>query len=154
MCDQQSLRSACAHAQSDQSLCSSFAYFMSVKLLTEHHLKFLSLIGGCRGSAESTLVKMSNFGNLMPRLIYLQEVIQLWLVPSSNEHFPSKRIKVARDCMPLGLFLAIKIHNVFTISVTTYLNMLKFHVFSYIPFFENNVQNIKAKNSAVKILHD
>ena len=33
---------------------------MSVKLLTENHLEFLSLIGGCRGSSESTLVKMSN----------------------------------------------------------------------------------------------
>ena len=33
---------------------------MSVKLLTEHHLEFLSLQGGCRGSSESTLVKMSN----------------------------------------------------------------------------------------------
>ena len=31
---------------------------MSVKLLTEHHLEFLSLIGGCTGSSESTLVKM------------------------------------------------------------------------------------------------
>ena len=33
---------------------------MSVKLLTEHCLEFLSLKGGCRGSSESTLVKMSN----------------------------------------------------------------------------------------------
>ena len=33
---------------------------MIVKLLTEHHLEFLSLIGGCGGSSESTLVKMSN----------------------------------------------------------------------------------------------
>ena len=33
---------------------------MIVKLLTEHHLELLSLIGGCRGSSESTLVKMSN----------------------------------------------------------------------------------------------
>ena len=31
---------------------------MIVKLLTEHHLEFLSLKGGCRGSSESTLVKM------------------------------------------------------------------------------------------------
>ena len=31
---------------------------MSVKLMTEHHLEFLSLNGGCTGSAESTLVKM------------------------------------------------------------------------------------------------
>ena len=33
---------------------------MIVKLLTKHHLEFLSLSGGCRGSTESTLVKMSN----------------------------------------------------------------------------------------------
>ena len=31
---------------------------MTVKLLTEHHLEFLSLKGGCIGSSESTLVKM------------------------------------------------------------------------------------------------
>ena len=58
MCDQQSLRSACAYAQSDQSLCLSFEYSMTVKLLNEHHLEFLSLKGGCTGSSESTLVKM------------------------------------------------------------------------------------------------
>ena len=33
---------------------------MIVKLLTEHHLEFLSLKEGCRGSSESILVKMSN----------------------------------------------------------------------------------------------
>ena len=33
---------------------------MIVKLLTEYHLEFLSLKGGCTGSTESTLVKMSN----------------------------------------------------------------------------------------------
>ena len=43
---------------SDQSLCSSLKYSMDVKLLTEHHLEFLSLKGGCTGSYESTLVKM------------------------------------------------------------------------------------------------
>ena len=31
---------------------------MIVKLLTEHHLEFLSLKGGCRGPFESTLVNM------------------------------------------------------------------------------------------------
>ena len=31
---------------------------MSVKLLTEHHLEFLSLKGGCTGTSESTLVIM------------------------------------------------------------------------------------------------
>ena len=31
---------------------------MTVKLLTEHHLEFLSFKGGCRGSSESTHVKI------------------------------------------------------------------------------------------------
>ena len=60
MCDQQSLRPACAYAQPDQSLCLSLEYSMIVKLLTERHLEFLSITGGCRGPSESTLVKTSN----------------------------------------------------------------------------------------------
>ena len=31
---------------------------MNVKLLTDHHLEFLSLKGGCRGLSESTHVNM------------------------------------------------------------------------------------------------
>ena len=31
-----------------------------LKLLSEHHLEFLIFKGGCTGSSESTLVKMSN----------------------------------------------------------------------------------------------
>ena len=46
------------YAQSDQSLCHSLEYSMTVKLLTEHRLKFLTLKGGYTGSSESTLVKM------------------------------------------------------------------------------------------------
>ena len=60
MCDQQKLRPACAYAQTDQSLCLSLEYSMTVELLTEHCLEFLSLTGGCTVSSESTLVKMSN----------------------------------------------------------------------------------------------
>ena len=58
MCDQQRLRPACAYAQTDQRLCWSLKYFMTVKLLTETHLRFLSLKGGSTGSSESTLVKI------------------------------------------------------------------------------------------------
>ena len=43
MCDQQSFRSACAFAQSDQSLSLSLKYSLTVKLLTEHHLEFINL---------------------------------------------------------------------------------------------------------------
>ena len=44
---------------------------MTVMLLTEHHLEFLSLKGGCRGLSESTRVKMLIVGNHMPRLNFL-----------------------------------------------------------------------------------
>ena len=71
MCDQQSLRSACAYEQSDQSLCWFLKYFMSVKLLPENHLEFLSLRGGFAGSSESTLVKIPHVGNHVLRLIWL-----------------------------------------------------------------------------------
>ena len=58
MCDQQSLRSACTYAQSDQSLCMSLEYSMTVKRLAELHLEFLSRKGGCTSSSESIHVKM------------------------------------------------------------------------------------------------
>ena len=70
MYDQQSLSSACAYAQSDQSLCMSLEYSMRVKLLTEHHLEFLSLKGGCTGSSESTHVKIPHCWKSHVMLIY------------------------------------------------------------------------------------
>ena len=42
---------------------------MIVKLLTEHHLEFLSFKRGCIGSSESTLAKCQIVGNLMLLLI-------------------------------------------------------------------------------------
>ena len=56
MCDQQRLRPACAYVQSDQSICLSPEYSMSVKLLTQHHLEFLGFTwGGGRGAAKARL---------------------------------------------------------------------------------------------------
>ena len=45
---------------------------MIVKLLTEHNLEFLSLKAGCRGSSESTHVKMpySWKSHAMPHFIF------------------------------------------------------------------------------------
>ena len=54
----ESLRSVGAYAQSGQSLCQSLENSMSFKLLTEYHLEFLSLKGGCTDSPESILVKI------------------------------------------------------------------------------------------------
>ena len=61
MCDQQRLRLACAYSQSDQSLCYSLGYSLTVKLLTEHPMEFLSLRKGCTGWSESTLVKIPHY---------------------------------------------------------------------------------------------
>ena len=49
-----------AYAQSDQSLCLSLEYSMTVKLLSKHHLEIISLKGGFTGSSESTLVRIPN----------------------------------------------------------------------------------------------
>ena len=40
------------------SLIRAFASRLSIKLLTEHHLEFLSLKRGCTDPSESTLIKM------------------------------------------------------------------------------------------------
>ena len=71
MCDQQSLRSACAYAQSGQSLCLSLEYSMTVKLLTEHHLEFLSLKEATQAGLSLHLSKCHIDGNHVSRLICL-----------------------------------------------------------------------------------
>ena len=78
MCDQQSLRSACAYARSDQNLCQLLKYSISVKLRTEHHLELLSLTGGYTDSSESTLVKM-------PHCLKSHATAQLLHVTNSHE---------------------------------------------------------------------
>ena len=46
---------------------------MTVKLLTEHHLVCLNLKGDCRGSSESTLIKMPHCwkSHALAQLLYL-----------------------------------------------------------------------------------
>ena len=85
MCDQQRLRRACAYAHTDQSLCLSLNCYISVKLLIELNLVFLSLTGGCTCSSESTVVKMAHcwkshvtvqiFLNTGPR----RQSVRVWL---------------------------------------------------------------------------
>ena len=69
MCDQESHRSACAYAQSDQSLCSSLEYSISVKLLTEQHMKFLSLKKDVQDNLSLLMSKYHIVGNHMSQLI-------------------------------------------------------------------------------------
>ena len=48
---------------------------MSVKLLTEHHLEFLSLKGGCTGSSEFTRVKMPHCWKSHVTAYYLKATV-------------------------------------------------------------------------------
>ena len=125
MCDHQSLRSACAYAQTDQSLCLSLEYSMSVKLLTEHHLEFLSLKAGCTGSSESTLVKMSNCWKshatakilycilLNCRLVVLSNTKQLCLESTFFKCF-----KVKKDLISFICFFLSKVEDCILMCVT------------------------------------
>ena len=61
---------------------------MIVKLLTEHHLEFLSLKGGCRGSPKSTLVKVSNCWKSQAMAQLLFEDLNILIYSG----FPSLRI--------------------------------------------------------------
>ena len=66
---------------------------MIVKLLTEHHLGFLSLKGGCRGWSESTLVKcplldISCTGSLHNAVAHLLQIIFERRSPSAAQNQP------------------------------------------------------------------
>ena len=52
---------------------------MVVKLLTEHHLEFLSLKGGCTGSSESTLVKFLEVSCRGSLIVFLLSNVCLFL---------------------------------------------------------------------------
>ena len=111
MCNQQRLRPACAYGQSDQSLCKSLEDYMTVELLTEHHLEFLSLEGGFTGWSESTLVKMPrwkfNYTLLSIVLYYLTDLQKFAPVKSigqeGNERLHGDSNKQEIPTVPLTL---------------------------------------------------
>ena len=57
------------YAQTDQNLCWSLKYSMTVKLLTDPHLRFLSLKEAAQARMSLHLSKCQIVGNLMLRLI-------------------------------------------------------------------------------------
>ena len=59
---------------------------MIVKLLTECHLEFLSLKEGCRGSSESTHVKMRHWwkSHALVHIIVHEHAVGLEIVHVSN----------------------------------------------------------------------
>ena len=71
--------------------CVSLEYSRSVKILTEHHLEFLSLTGGCTGSFESTLVKMPHCWKSHVTAQFIQAVTCLQQ-KCVVERIPNKRL--------------------------------------------------------------
>ena len=122
MCDQQSLRSACAYAQSDQSLCLSLEYSITVKLLTEHHLEFLRLKGGCTGSSESKHVKMPLCCKLHATALLIYYVPFVSLFEPSQQLFSHARTfswvepVLSREGSSLVMYLGIFNSNFYTES--------------------------------------
>ena len=93
MCNQQSLRSACAYTNS-----------RNVKLQTEHHLEFLRLNDqGCIGASESTQVKCHIVGNHMPWLILL--FAQITSEPSIDKMGHPELIVSNIMAIPKGLMI-------------------------------------------------
>ena len=88
---------------------------MTVKLLTEHHLEFLSLKGDCSGSSESTLVKMPLVGNHMTRLKY-----------SDISHFPVTIVLT---------FILLYLHTVVCFSGWYMYVLVQNHVLLLVGFF-------------------
>ena len=79
-------KTTCTYAQSDQSLYLSLEYFMTVKLLTERHLEFLSFKGCIKDWSESTLVKMPHCwkSHVTAHLLYFFHIKSLCHLPQAN----------------------------------------------------------------------
>ena len=109
---------------------------MIVKLLTEHHLEFLSLKGGCRGLSESTHVKNNIVGNLMPRLIYMHYTAILSLCVSSrvcNVPVSCKAFKLA-PMLYLHCIMCINVKMPTIVGILTLMSMITF-MLSWIEFY-------------------
>ena len=80
-----------AKAQTSLRICADWsehllvAWIFYVKLLTKHYLEFLSLKGGCTGSSESTLVKMSHcWKSHVTAQINHHRALRLWDLKNIN----------------------------------------------------------------------
>ena len=102
MWDQQSLKISLR-----QSLCLSLEYSMSVKLLTEHHLEFLSLTGAALAGPSLHLSKCHIVGNHVSRLIWI-EFLSLF----SRE--PPSPFSILTTIVIFPLFLRMEVLKLFS----------------------------------------
>ena len=108
---------------------------MTVKLLTEHHLEFLSLKGGCTGSSETTLVKM-------PHCWKSHATAQI--LPAANCHIPTLLLVVDMETWFTEKLTACSARN-----ITGSVNGLLHSPSSTDPSLSQEIQNdlkLKGKN--------
>ena len=131
MCDQQSLRSACPYALTDQSLCWSLKYSLIVKLLTEPRLRFLSLKGGCTVLSESTLVKMPHFWKSCVTTYFCISVPKL----CSGSYYGFGVIPQKKDCHGQSLWISSKTNG-------KYHDMKKAHLMANQPIYSKRIAQV------------
>ena len=90
---------------------------MSIKLLTEHHLEFLNLKGGCTGSSESTLVKM-------PHCWKSQVAAHFWLPLAGKSLITDELTTDERSCIYFFSSSRPKCHAMFTDSTINSLSQI------------------------------
>ena len=86
---------------------------MTVKLLTQQHLEFLSLKGGCTGWSESTLVKMPHFWKSHVKAQLYSNAFQTTFGHESKHYEPRS------DCSSGSLFWVHTVCNIGFQSVQT-----------------------------------
>ena len=74
---------------------------MTVKLLTEHHLEFLSLTGDCTDSSESTLVKMPHCwkSHVTAQIILIRQYPLLFSLNSTQIFYSYKALISLEDVL-------------------------------------------------------
>ena len=100
---------------------------MIVKLLTEHHLEFLSLKGGCRGSSESTHVKMPNClkSHALAQIYYfvISSLSDLPVLHLISTPFPKVWHKMADNEKALNYDVIDNFLRIFRVFVSNYLDL-------------------------------
>ena len=82
---------------------------MTVKLLTEHHLEFLSLKGGCTGSSEPIHVKMPRCWKSHVTALWASSLETLILLRANNNGTGSLRICSTQLSIKFQLLIIVKI---------------------------------------------
>ena len=99
---------------------------MTVMLLTEHHLEFLSLKGGCTGSSESIHVKMPHFWKshvTANKCFILTLIIKVLLIISSVMLFGLSEFLTVLDVLKT-LLLSLSLELSLDLLTKAFVNML------------------------------